>query len=360
MKFEKEFPLFKTKVDGVDKKFDLADLDQRKEYFEAKAGNEIAKLKKFFDEGGSFIAYMLGKKSAGKGTYTKLMAEVFGQDKVGHISVGDIVRTVHKDLETEEGKKELAEYLKNNYRGYISVEEGIDAILNRSQDKVSVPDELMLALVKREIDRSGKKSLFIDGFPRTLDQISYSLFFRDLIDYREDPDVFVAIDIPEMVIDARMKNRVVCPKCQTPRNLMLFTTKEVGYDKGKDEFYLKCDNPECDGERMGGKEGDDAGIESIRNRLNTDDELIDKTFSLHGVPKVLLRNAMPVDRAKETVDDYEITPEYYYEYDEVADKVKTLEKPWIVKDDEGIEVYSLLAPPVTISLIKQLVEVFKL
>jgi hypothetical protein len=67
-----------------------------------------------------------------------------------------------------------------------------------------------------------------------------------------------------------------------------------------------------------------------------------------------------VEKAKEYVDDYEITPEYVHEYEEQSGKVVTKEKPFIVKDDEGIPVYSLLAPPVALSLIKQLVKVLGL
>ena len=122
-------------------------------------------------------------------------------------------------------------------------------------------------------------------------------------------------------------------------------------------FYLICDNTECEKrERMSAKEGDNLGIEEIRERLELDDKLIEKIFSLHGVPKVLLRNSVPVERSKELVDDYEITPEYVYELDK-EDKVKTIEKPWIIKDDEGVDSYSLLAPPVVVSLIKQLARV---
>lgn len=359
MKYEKEFPLFKTKVDEAIKKYNLSDLNERKEYFKAKGGPEIEKLKNYFDSGKTFIAYMLGKKNAGKGTYTKLLMEIFGRDKIGHISVGDIVREVHENMGDENKKKELIEYLNKNYRGYISVEDGINALLGRDT-KTLLPTEFILALVKREIDQREKKSIFIDGFPRNLDQVSYSLYFKQLIDYREDPDIFVAIDIPEAVIDERMKNRVVCPICHTPRNLKLFTTQGVGYDEEKKEFYLKCDNPDCNGARMSAKEGDNMGIESIRERLELDDTLINKIFSLHGVPKILVRNAVPVDKAKEFVDDYEITPEYVYEYDESTKSVKTLEKPFVVKDDEGVEVYSLLAPPVALALVKQLVKILGL
>ena len=355
MKYEKEFPLQKTKVEGVERKFNLSDLDERKEYFEAKVGGDIEKLKKYFADGKTFIAYFLGKKNAGKGTYTKLLMEIFGKDKIGHISVGDVVRDVHAAMEDENEKKELLSYLHKNYRGYISPEQGIEALLGRDT-KTLLPDEFIMTLVKREIDKMDRKSLFIDGFPRNFDQISYSLFFKELIDYRKDPDIFLAIDIPEAVIDERMKYRVVCPICHTPRNLKLLATKEVGFDEEEKKFFLKCDNPECENVRMVAKEGDNMGIESLRDRLEMDDKLINKVFSLHGVMKGMVRNAVPASVAKETVDDYEITPEFYYERDEKTGEIKTLERPFTVKDDEGVEVYSLMAPAVVVSLVKQLVK----
>ena len=350
---KKEFPeeLSKTKVEDLNKTFDLSDPEQRKEYFKAKVGPEIEALKKYFEDN-TFIAYWLGKKNSGKGTYSKMMMEIFGKDVIDHISVGDVVRSVHDDISDENKKAELLEYLNQNYRGYISAQEAMDRFVGKTQDKL-LPTEFILTLVKREIDKKDKKTLFIDGFPRDLDQVSYSLYFRDLINYREDTDIFVGIDIPEAVIDARMKARVVCPKCHTPRNLKLFTTKNAGYDKETDTFYLMCDNVECDNARMVSKEGDSAGIESVRDRLDLDDKLIEKVFSLHGVPKILLRNSVPVDIVKETTDEYEITPEYFYELNNDG-SVEILEKPWTFKDDEGREANSLQSPAVAVSLIRQL------
>ncbi len=353
---EKEYPfeLSKTKVEGVTEKFDLADPVERRKYFEKKAGPEIEKIKNSLDNN-TFIAYWLGKKNSGKGTYSKLMKEVFGEERIGHISVGDVVRSIHKDMENEERKREILDYLKEHYRGFISVDEAYNALLKRDT-KTLLPTEFILTLVKREIDKMPKKTLFIDGFPRELDQVSYSLYFRDLIDYRTDRDIFIAIDIPEAVIDERMKYRVVCPKCQTPRNLKLLATKDVGYDESAKSFYLKCDDPVCGGARMIGKEGDDLGIETIRERLELDDQLIDRVFSLHGIPKILLRNAIPVDQSGKLVDDYEITPEYYYELGD-GGKVITKERSWVIKDDAGRDAHSLLAPPVVVSLIKQLANI---
>ena len=63
------------------------------------------------------------------------------------------------------------------------------------------------------------------------------------------------------------------------------------------------------------KEGDELGIETIRERLETDKKLIKQSLSLYGIPKILLRNSIPIKKAKDFVDDYEITPEYIFERD---------------------------------------------
>ncbi len=333
---------------------------ERRKYFDLKAGREIEALRDYLQKGNTFVAFLLGPKNSGKGTYTKLFLEAVGKEHVAHISVGDIVRAVHKDLETEEGKKKLLDYLQKRYRGFITTESALEAISGRDQFK-HLPTEVILALVEREIERLGRKAIFIDGFPRNLDQISYSLYFRTLIGFRDDPDFFIFLDVPEAVIDERMKYRVTCPKCQSPRNIKLLRTKEIGYDKEKKEFYLLCDNPNCEGfgkARMVAKEGDSLGIGSIRERLELEAQVARKLVDLQGVPKVFLRNAVPVKEAQEYVDDYEITPGYRYELD--GEKVKVIEEPYVVKDDDGIESYSLLPAPVGVALIKQVAQVLGL
>jgi hypothetical protein len=178
------------------------------------------------------------------------------------------------------------------------------------------------------------------------------LFFRDLVEYRDDPDVLVLIDVPEKVIDERIKFRRICPLCQTSRNLKLLPTKKVEEEGG--EFHLICDNTECTGPRMVTKEGDELGIEPIKERLDLDEKLIKQAFALHGIPKVLLRNSVPVAEAGEYLNDYEITPEFVYVKE--GNDIKVEEKPWQVEDDEGVPSYSLMPPPVVVSLIKQLVK----
>jgi adenylate kinase family enzyme len=351
------FPIFKTKAKGL-RSFNLTDPKERKIYFEAKAGKEIRKLRNYLKEGNTFIVYLLGKKNSGKGTYAKLFMEAVDEKRVAQISIGDLVRKIHQEIADEKKKRELINFLEQNYRGFLPIKETIQALLKRSTETL-LPTEFILALVKKEIMAMERKALFIDGFPRDLDQVSYSLFFRDLIDYREDPDIFVLIDVPESVIVARMKWRVICPRCQNSKNLKLYATKKVKYDEKKKKFYFVCDNPRCQGARMISKEGDVLGIKPIRKRLKLDEKLIKQAFLLQGIPKVLLRNTVPVKEAKKYIDDYEITPEYVYQWqwDGKAKKVKIIEKPWVMTDDKGVTSYSLLPAPVAVSLIKQMANI---
>ena len=353
------FPIFQTKLAGVKERFRLEDPVERRRYFDLKAGKEIEKLREWL-RGNTFVGFLLGPKNSGKGTYSKLFMEAVGGERVAHISVGDIVRSVHKDLSDARKKTELTDFLKRKYRGFISLDKVFDVISGRDT-KTLLPTEVILALVEREIDRLGRKAVFIDGFPRNLDQVSYSLYFRILIGYRDDPDFLVFIDVPETVIDERMKYRVVCPQCQSPRNTRLLRTKEVGYDETKKEFYLLCDSPDCSGfgkSRMFAKEGDELGIEAIRERIETDGKVMKTLLGLEGVHKIYLRNSVPVEVAQECVDDYEITPAYRYEF--AGGEVKVIEEPWIVKDGDGNPSYSLMSAPVAVALIKQTAQVLGL
>ncbi len=95
--------MFKTKVEGHSEPFALEDPVERKKYFELKTGSEIEKIREYLRKG-NFLAFLLGPKNSGKGTYSKLFAEAIGSDRIRHISVGDIVRDVHKSFEDETEK----------------------------------------------------------------------------------------------------------------------------------------------------------------------------------------------------------------------------------------------------------------
>lgn len=352
------FPIFKTKVEGVTQKFLLEDPVERRKYFDLKAGEEIVKLREFLERGNTFMGFLLGPKNSGKGTYSKLFMEAVGSERIVHISVGDIVRSAQQAAREEKQKKELIGFLEKRYRGFVKIEEIIESVLNWSVTTL-LATEAVLALVEWEISRLERKALFIDGFPRSLDQVSMALYFRALMGYRDDPDFFVFIDVPEVAIDERMRYRVVCPECKSPRNVKLLRTKDIEYDPTSKKFWLLCDNPTCSGfgkNRMVSKEGDELGIEAIRDRIELDDKIMSMLLDLQGVPKVYLRNSVPVEIAKDYIDDYEITPSYRYEWDNSKSEVRVIEEPWGIKDDDGKPSYSLLPAPVAVSLIKQTVE----
>lgn len=349
-----EFPIIGTKIKGLRTKFDLTSPTGRKKYFEAKVGDEIDHIRKFLKTG-NFMAFLLGKKNSGKGTYSHLFTEIFGEERVALVSVGDVVRETHANWKTFQKSEDYLE-LKQLYRGYISFDEAVEALLGRSTDKL-LPTEFILALLKLKLAKLGRKSVFIDGLPREMDQVSYSLYFRDLAGATDARDLFILIDIPESVIDERIKYRTVCPVCHAVPNKKLLITNKIEYDPKNKEFILICDNPSCGGAKTVRKEGDDLGIEPLRPRLAKDEVILKKAFALHGIPKILLRNHVPVSQAQKYFDDYELTPEYILSWDAKTKKVKVDQKTWTVKDDNGVESYSLLAAPVMVSLLKQLVEV---
>lgn len=352
-----EFPIIGTKVKGLTKKFDLTSPVTRKVYFEEKCGDEIKHIKEFLKEG-TFMAFLLGKKNSGKGTYSHLFTEIFGNENVVLVSVGDIVRDTHANWDTFKKSDDYLK-LKGFYRGYISFDDAVSALLGRSQDKL-LPTEFILALLKLKLSKLSGKSVFIDGLPREMDQVSYSLYFRDLAGFTDSRDLFILIDIPESVIDERIKYRTVCPVCHAVPNKKLLITSKIEYNPKTKEFTLICDNPTCKGARTVRKEGDDQGIGPIQSRLARDEEILRKAFNLHGIPKILLRNHVPVSEAQKHFDDYELTPEYVLSWNEKTKKVDVAEKAWTVKDDNGVESYSLLAAPVMVSLLKQMVEVLEI
>ena len=60
------------------------------------------------------------------------------------------------------------------------------------------------------------------------------------------------------------------------------------------------------------------------------------------------------------MDDYELTPEFSYQIDEQTGEIKVFENPWIIKDDQDNDSYSLMAPAAVLTWIKQLVKVLGL
>ena len=175
------FPIFKTKIKGLNQKpsikakpgarFNLTNPKEREKYFELKAGPEIKKLKEYLKKN-TFVAYLLGKKNSGKGTYAKMFAEAVSLKKIDHFSIGDMIRDIDEDLRDRERKKELITFLEKNYRGFSPLKDIISA-LEKIQPKktilthISSEDETgITALIKKNKDRFSIIAAF-DGFIET-------------------------------------------------------------------------------------------------------------------------------------------------------------------------------------------------
>ena len=160
------FPLFKTKLEKRHKPFSLEDSLERREYFLLKAGGEIEKIKEYLREN-TFVAFLLGKKGSGKGTYSKLFAEAVGAEHMRHISVGDIVRSVHKDFGDEGRKKELLAFLKKSYRGLFPLKPPLKRCSAGIRQRF-FPPRLSLALLSAKFPALRAKPFSLTDFREIL------------------------------------------------------------------------------------------------------------------------------------------------------------------------------------------------
>jgi adenylate kinase family enzyme len=343
----------------LDQEYDIISPQGRRLYFNAVVGEEITALREFLKQN-TFIGYLLAPKMAGKGTYTNMLKEVIGEGYFENISVGDLVRNAEKEyLETGEGDSPLYVYTTENYRGLMGLDDIFASLTNRSTAGLSVPTDFVLMLIKREIDKIGHKSIFIDGFPRSVDQVSYSLYMRDLVNYRDDPDCFILINLPVSVINARIKERRTCPVCRNSRNLELSLTSIIGYDEEKDEIYLGCDNPSCKekGIRMERKEGDEKGIALIKDRIITDLQVMEMARKMYGIEKIELYNSVEASVADKYTYEFDRTAAYYHEYKD--GKVVSTKKDFEV-EDHGVKYVSMMPPWVVVQFIRELSRMFGL
>ncbi len=258
-KYNVDYTWLSPKV-KADRSYDLLNPNERKIYFNKFFGKEIENIREYMKKS-TFICYAMSPKMAGKGTFLGLLGEIVGQQYFTTISVGDLFRKADEDYRANGKESETYKYMVKNHRGYASPDELADSLINRSTKSVS-PTELALILLKKEFDKLTHQSLFIDGFPRTIDQVSYSLYMRDLIGYRNDPDYFMFINVPIKLIDIRIKDRRACPKCGNSKNLTTNPSSICDVDEVTNNTIMYCDKPDCTKEIMIPKEGDHLGVDN--------------------------------------------------------------------------------------------------
>lgn len=136
---------------------------------------------------------MLGAPGAGKGTQSTFFAERLN---IPHISSGAIFRK-HIQDQDEIGKE-------------------VKDIIERGE---LVPDRIVIEMImERILQRDCQRGYILDGFPRTYQQAT--ALKHALLEFGEEIDHAVYLHVPDENIKKRMPNRLVCPKCDTPYNIM--------------------------------------------------------------------------------------------------------------------------------------------
>lgn len=129
------------------------------------------------------ILILMGAPACGKGTQAELIREKYG---LKHISTGDLLR---KEIE----------------RGTVVGKEAAKII----NDGNLVPDDMVLNLLKRELDDSS--NIVLDGYPRTIKQAEALKNLLDAIGEKVSGVVYLNLEIDEIV--RRIVSRRQCKSC---------------------------------------------------------------------------------------------------------------------------------------------------
>jgi adenylate kinase len=158
----------------------------------------------------------LGAPGAGKGTLAQMLCE---QEKIAHISTGDILRNEIKN-ETELGMKA---------KHYVTTG-GL------------VPDEIVAEMVGERLKNDDcAKGFVLDGFPRTIPQAD--LLEKTMLEIGIKIDGVVYFHAEEDLLLKRLTARITCKKCAANYNKIYSPPKKENVcDKCGGELYQRPDD----------------------------------------------------------------------------------------------------------------------
>ena len=125
---------------------------------------------------------LLGAPGSGKGYVSSYLKQQFG---FNHISTGELIRANIKN------KTELGRYA--------------EEIIARGE---LLPDDVIMKIIKQELQKCQNGNNIFDGFPRTLNQAK---LLQDIANV----DMAIYIDVPFEMIIKRVASRRVCATCGT-------------------------------------------------------------------------------------------------------------------------------------------------
>lgn len=167
---------------------------------------------------------LFGPPGAGKGTQSAMLVDKLG---MAHLSTGDMFRHHIKNA-TELGQK-------------------VKEIMDGGN---LVPDDIVVEMVKAEIQKLKGKDFILDGFPRTVPQAE--ALEAMLQDNEISLDRAIFLEVPEEELVDRLSGRRTCKGC----GAVFHTVHKPPQKEGR------CD--ECGGELV---QREDDKVESVKNRL---------------------------------------------------------------------------------------------
>ena len=160
---------------------------------------------------------LLGPPGAGKGTQAQRLADTYG---LVQLSTGEMLRS------------EVASGSDLGVRAKKIMDDGR-----------LVPDDLMIAMISRQIDaENASGGIILDGFPRTTGQAEALDVMLDTKGIRMD--FVIQLEVDEDAIVARLSGRFSCSSCGTGYHDIYAKTKVDGVcDKcGATEFARRSDD----------------------------------------------------------------------------------------------------------------------
>jgi len=133
------------------------------------------------------ILVFMGPSGCGKGTQADYLKNEKGYT---HISTGDLLRA------EQQAGTELGDKVK-------------DDIANG----VLISDQIILTLVKKQLDLLPENNILFDGFPRTIEQAKALDLM--LLDMKKEIGCVIDFSVTEEELYDRIKGRFMCIKCST-------------------------------------------------------------------------------------------------------------------------------------------------
>ena len=167
---------------------------------------------------------LLGAPGAGKGTQCKSLVSRYG---LLHLSSGDILRQERSEG-TELGQKAQS-YMDSG---------------------ALVPDEIIIEMMAKAIEKAPEAGFILDGFPRTVNQAM--ALDKALDAHAQKIDAVLNLEVDDRIIETRMTGRRSCPRCGAVYHIENMKPKTEGLcdHDGAELIQRPDDNPEVVAKRL--------------------------------------------------------------------------------------------------------------